>query len=161
MAQHRERRWPWIVAGYALLLAIVAAVTSFLYDTVAPANQPIAVRLAVALVVGVVLLHLRAHFRSDPRWEPPSAFEDALNAPAPPPKLNAAFVKLREEVVNGAASRSYFDKILWPRLAALARARGQEIEMPPSADRRWPDRGPSRRAIAALIERLERPEAGE
>jgi hypothetical protein len=155
MPRGRERRWPWAMAGYAVLFAVVAAVTAFFYDSAAPANHAVVIRLAVAFVVGVLLIHIRSYFRGDPGWDPPSAFEDALMRQPVAPKLDPGFIKLREEVANGIASRSFFDKVLWPRLCALARARGHQSDMPLPAERAWPGRGPSRRTIAAVIDRIE------
>ena len=51
----RERRWPWTVAGYALLFAIVAAAAGFVYDSAAPAHRTVVIRLAVAVVLAVAL----------------------------------------------------------------------------------------------------------
>ena len=125
----RERGWPWTVAGYALLVAVVAAAAGFVYDSAAPAHRPVVIRVAVAVVLAVVLIHLRSHFRGDPRWDPPSPFEDALRRQAPPPKVDQGFVRLRDEVANGIASRSYFRNILWPRLCALAQARRRFVAL--------------------------------
>src|SRR6266702_1717807 len=105
MPRPRERRWPWITAGYAVLFAVIAAATAFFHDSAAPANRPMVIRLAVAFVVMVLLIHLRSYFRGDPRWDPPSAFADALTRQPTVPKLDANFVKLREEVANSVASR--------------------------------------------------------
>ena len=154
MPKHRERRWPRIVAGYAVLFAVLAALAAFIHDTAPPAERPVVIRLAVALAVAAIILHLRLYFRGDPRWEPPSEFEEALKPQPAVPKLDASFGRLREQIENGIASRSYFERVLWPRLQALARARGQEeLSMP--AGRGWPDRGPSRRAVAELIDDVE------
>jgi hypothetical protein len=161
MPLHRERRWPWISVGYAVLFAVVAALTAFIYDSAAPANQPVVIRLAVALVVAVLLIHLRTYFRGDPRWDPPSAFEDALVHQPVAAKLDLGFIKLREELANSVASRSYFEKVLWPHLRALARARGQQGELPLPAERAWSARGPSRRTIAALVDHVEGPGTNE
>jgi hypothetical protein len=155
MPRHRERRWPWLAAGYAVLFAVIAAATGFIYDAAAPANRPMTIRLAVAFVVGVLLIHLRNYFRGDPRWERPSAFEDALIRQPNIPKLDAGFVKLREEVANSTASRSYFKKVLRPRLCALSSARARPDALPMPAERGWFGRGPSRRTIAALVDRIE------
>jgi hypothetical protein len=141
------------VAGYALLFAVVAALTAYVYDSVAPANQAVVIRVAVAFMVGVLLIRIRRHFRSE--GDPPSAFADALVRQPVAPRLDPGFVKLREDVANGSASRAFFDKILWPRLAALARAQGTEGDMTPPAERAWRTRGPSRRTIAALLDRIE------
>jgi hypothetical protein len=155
----RERRWPWSVTGYAVLFTVVAAVTAFVYDSAAPANRAWVIRLAVAFVAGVLLIRIGRYFRGDPRWSspghPPSAFADALIRQPVAPRLDPGFVKLREDVANGSASRAFFDKILWPRLAALARAQGADSDLKPPAPRVWRTCGPSRRTIAALLDRIE------
>lgn len=155
MALHRERRWPLIAAGYAVLLAVVAAVAAFIHDGAAAADRPTVIRLAVAFMLGVAILHLRVYFRGDPRWEPPSDFEEALAPRAVVPKLDAGFVRLREQVENAVASQRYFERAVWPRLQKLARAQRPDggLELPPS--RGWLGRGPSRRAIADLLDRIE------
>jgi hypothetical protein len=113
------------------------------------------VRFAVALLLAVVLLHVRIYFRGDPLWDPPSAFENALAPERVAPKFDASLVKLRGELVDSVKSRSYFDRVLWPHLQAIAVARhsgGDEIEPPPKGRLSW--RGPSASALAALISRL-------
>jgi len=153
----RERHWPWTVAGYAVLFAVAAAATAFIYDSAAPAHQAGVIRLAVAFVAGVLLIRIRRYFRSE--GDPPSAFADALIRQPVAPKLDPGFVKLREDVANGSASRAFFDKILWPRLDALARAQGVQSDLTLPAARAWRTRGPSRRTIAALLDDIERPRA--
>jgi hypothetical protein len=157
MAQYRERRWPKIVIGYAVLLVVLAAVTAFAYDAAAPANQPMVLRLTVAFLVAVALIHVRSYRRGDPLWDPPSEFQNALVPPPPTGKLDPGFVRLREEVANSAASRSYFENILRPRLGALARHRhGDDADLPVPAAGALPRRGPSRRDLETLIEHLEK-----
>ncbi|HTT80286.1 MAG TPA: hypothetical protein VMF86_11460 [Stellaceae bacterium] len=158
MPRYRERRWPLVVAGYAVLFAVMAPATAYIYDAAAAANRPMVIRLAVVLVVGVMLLHLRGYFRGDPRWERPSEFDDALTAPPPRARLDPGFVKIRKEVADSRASRFYFEKLLWPRLCALAAARGcRPSDAPLPTERGWPFRGRSRRAaaIAGLVARIE------
>jgi hypothetical protein len=157
MPRYRERHWRWALAGYVVLFAVVAAVTALLYDSAAPANRAVVIRLAVALVAGVLLIHIRRYFRGDPRWDSPSAFEDALMRKPVAFKLDSSFIKLREDIANAVSSRSFFDKVLWPRLCALARARGHQIDMSRPAERAWRGRGPSRRSIGALIDHVEGP----
>jgi hypothetical protein len=154
MPEHRERRWPRIVAGYAVLLAVLAALAAFIHDTAPPPDRPVVIRLAVAFAVAGILLHLRAYFRGDPRWDPPSEFEEALNPQPAVPNIDASFRRLRKQVESGIASRSYFERVLWPRLQSLARTRGRE-ELSPPEERGWLGRGPSRRAVAELLDRVE------
>ena len=156
MPQHRERQWPRIVAGYALLFVLLAAATSFLYDTVAPPNRPIVIRLAAVAVAGILLIHIWRHFRGDSRWDPTSLFENALIRQPMIPKLDPAFIKLRDDLASARTSRSYFDKVLWPRLCALAQSdRHTEAPMPPGRSRFG--RGPSFLTISGLISRIAAP----
>ena len=56
-------------------------------------------------------------------------------------------------MIYGARSRRYFDVILWPRLGALA---GSETLTRPADRRGVRRRGPSLRAIEALVAEIER-----
>jgi hypothetical protein len=155
MAARRERRWPRIVAGYAVLLLVIGALTAFLFDTASPGNRPAVIRVAAAFVVAVILIHLRSYFRGDPRWEPGSEFADASAREPPAAKLDPGFEKVRNEVANGLGSSRYFDEILGPRLTTLARARGTPDGLPlPSQHGSW-GRGPSARTLSALLARIE------
>jgi type II secretory pathway pseudopilin PulG len=154
MPQHRERLWPRIVGRYAVLLVVLAAVAAFVHDTASPADRAVVIRLAVAFAVAGIFLHLRSYFRGDPRWDPLSEFEEALNPKPTVPNLAESFRRLREQVESSIASRSYFERGLWPRLQSLARARGRK-ELSPPEGRGWLGRGPSRRAVAELIDRIE------
>jgi hypothetical protein len=146
----RERRWPRITAAYAVFVIVLATVTAFTREAVAEDHQGTVIRLAVALLVAVVLIHLRSHFRGDPLWDPPSNFADALARRVPTPKVDPGFVKLRGEIANALASRAYFDKVLWPRLHTLAGGR-----LPPLPRLRLARRGPSRATLAELIGSIE------
>jgi hypothetical protein len=155
MPQHHERRWPRIVAGYAAFFAVLAPLTAFIYESAAAGDQPAVIRTVVAFVVAVGILHLRSYFRGDPRWEPPSRFDDALNPPPMAAQYDPHFTRLRDEVANASKSMSYFDRVLWPRLCDLARARGLDGELPRPGGRSWFGRGPSPQILARLIRRLE------
>lgn len=146
--------WLWIAAGYAILMAVVAALAGLIYDAAASSIQPLVIRLAVAFVTGAIAIHLLVYFRGDPRWEPPSALEEALLQPSIPPRLDPSFIRMREEVANASATRSYFEKVLWPRLRALSESRGKG-ELPIPSERRPLSRGPSPRALAELIGHIE------
>jgi hypothetical protein len=112
------------------------------------------IRLAVGFVTGAIVIHLLVYFRGDRRWEPPSSFEEALLRQPIASQLDPRFVKIREEVANGLATRSYFEKVLWPRLCKLCEARGKG-ELPIPSERRRLGRGPSHRALAELIGHIE------
>jgi hypothetical protein len=153
MPPRHERQWPWIVAGYAVFFALLAAATSLLYDSVAPEYRPFVIRLAVVIVVGSLIVHIWKYFRGDPRWDAPSMFEEALQRQPVIPKLDPGFVRLRQELANARQSRSYFEKIFWPRLLALGGARGQR-EAPMLPERNWLGRGPSYRTIEGLLRQI-------
>jgi len=153
MPPRRERQWPWIVAGYAVFFALLAAATSLLYDSVAPEYRPFVIRLAVVIVVGILIVHLWKYFRGDPRWDGTSSFEEALQPRPMIPKLDPGFVRLRQELANARQSRSYFDRISWPQLLALAHAHGQR-EAPRVPERNWLGRGPSYRTIEGLLDQI-------
>jgi hypothetical protein len=156
MPPPRERRWPRVAVGYLLFLLVLSGITAFAYEAASPTYQPLVVRFAAALLLVVVLLHVKSWFRGDPLWDPPSAFENALVPDRVAPKFDASLVRLRGELADSVKSRSYFDRVLWPHLQAIAAARqsgGDEIEPPPKGRLSW--RGPSASALAALISRLE------
>ncbi len=152
-----ERRWPGLVAGYLALVAVVAlaAVPAWVYAE--PAHRPAVVRLALAAVVGVALLHLSRAARAAVEAQLASEFEAALR-PAPVEGRRApAYVTLQDEIRHGVASRQYFERVLWPRLEAVAArhrgAAGPALRRPPA--RRLLGRGPSLAALTALIARIE------
>jgi hypothetical protein len=153
-----ERRWPGIVAGYAVLLALagLAATPAYLYAE--PADKPAVVRLAVAVVVGVALIHLLKIVRATIEAQPPSAFEQALAPRASEPRLAQMFVTLRDELRSSRASQGYFEHVLWPRIVALvarqSRAAPEGTPVKP-AGRRLLGRGPSLATLRALVARLE------
>jgi len=156
MPPPRERRWPRIAAGYIILLLVLGGITAFAFETAGPAYQPLVLRLAVALLLAVVLLHIRSHFRGDPLWDPPSTFENALAPERVAPKFDGSLVKLRGELADSLKRRAYFDRVLWPRLEAIAAESnpgGDDIEPPPKPRFGW--RGPSLAVLAGLISRLE------
>jgi hypothetical protein len=148
MSGPRERRWPGRVAGYAALMLVLAGVTTAFYVPAEPRMHPLIVRLAVAALVAVVLLHVHSRLRRRCDDVLRSEFERALAPETPPPASDPLVVKLREEVVNSRRSGWYFAHVLWPRLEALAPG----LELPPAPRlRRWLRRGPSWRTLAALV----------
>ena len=153
MPPRRERQWPWIVAGYAAFFTLLAAATSFLYDPVALEYRPFVIRRAVVIVVGILIVHIWKYFRGDPRWDATSTFEEALQPRPVIPKLDPGFVRLRQELANARQSRSYFDKIFWPRLLALAHAHGRR-GVPIVPEGHWLGRGPSYRTIEGLLDQI-------
>lgn len=153
-----ERRWPRLVAGYLAFLVAVALAARPLYFSAAPSTRPGVGRLVVAVVVGVVVLHLLRIARAAIDAQPPSAFDAALRPPPIERRRAPLFVVLRDEVQHSVESQGYFEHVLWPRLEALAARRvggPAEASLPKPAGRRLLRRGPSLAALRALIARIE------
>jgi len=120
-----------LVAALGVLVALGAAV-SLTEFFVAPGYRQTAIRLISALVLLVALARVRP--------------------------IVAAAVERRvawgDEIRFSVRSQSYFEHLLWPRLVALARARGGSPEAEKPSGRRF-GRGPSVTALARLIGSLE------
>ena len=158
MPQLERGRLLRLAAGYAVFVALVAALTAVILDFASPAYRAAVVRVAVLVVTGIGLRQLHRYFRGDAGWDPPSDFDAALTMQPAVPKLDREILKLRKEVENSLVSRSFFDDILWPRLRTLAAARG-ERDLPTPKKRSWRRRR-GRAAIAALVARIEAAETG-
>ena len=151
-----ERRWPGIAAGYLAFGALLALATTPLYLFAIPAYKPLVFRLAAAAVVGVALIHLRKTLRERFDAQLDSAFERALQANTPQPELAPSFVDLRDEIRFGTASRGYFDRVLWPRIVAVAQRTAVAGPAAPEQPRgRLFRRGPSRTALSNAIADIE------
>jgi hypothetical protein len=157
MRRRHERRWPRIVLGYALFSMLLVSLAAVFYTIVDPSHRALVVRLAVALMLAVVLLHLTNGLRKAYEDLPPSDFERALRGQRPGPRIDPYFGRLHDELRHSAENHSYFDRVLWPRLVVLAeRLQGQAgagLRKPPGRRLR---RGPSLDALAAVIDLLER-----
>jgi hypothetical protein len=153
-----ERRWPGIAAGYAVLAGLLLVAGAPAYWAVAPPTRPLVVRLAVAVLLGVALLHLGREVRARLQADAPSPFERAGRPRRAEPELAPRCRTLRDQLAVSRASQGYFAHVLWPRLLALAeRAGAPPLEEPPRpAWRRALGRGPSLAALGALVARLER-----
>ena len=155
MPKPRERRWPGLVAGYVSLLLVLAAVTTVLYLSITDVYKAMVIRVAVVVLTGVVLIHIHSRLRQRLDSAPTSEFEQALRIEPSPLRVDPLLLKLIDELRFSVGSRRYFQNALWPRLVRLARRNGEPamLEEPPAA---WFGRGgPSSRALAELIERLE------
>jgi hypothetical protein len=144
-----ERRWPGVVVGYMLLSIVLGAVTSLAYDTAAPAYQPQVIRVAVALAIGVALIHILNRWRGS--RERQSRFDAALTRQRIAPKTDIAFLRARDTVAYSVRSQSGFAHLF--AILADARVDAAEVHLP--AYRRWLRLGPSRQAVAALIAKAE------
>jgi hypothetical protein len=148
-----------LVVGYAALsggVALVALPVAYAAD---PAFRPVVVRLAVALVLAVALGQLVTAAR---RWvdgqSPPPASHRRAEAAHPEPALDRQFLELLDGVRYSRASETYWRRVLWPRLSALAERLPPGpalVEPGRSRMRRLLGRGPALPALRALVSRLE------
>jgi hypothetical protein len=154
MGQTHERPWQGTAAGcLAWSLAVIACAYP-IYVSVADENQGLVIRLAAALIVGIVLLQIHNRVRSDLDGQQPSRFDLARETVPRSINIDPHLKELCGDLQNSVKSRRYFERILWPRLVALAERHGSTLRLPPL---RWPAaRGPSLGAIAELISSVER-----
>lgn len=155
MSRLRERRWPQFIAGYTFMLLALAGMTTIGYVSAVDIHRPLVIRLAVAALLAIVLIQAHSNLRRAMAYEPPSDFESALRLEPTPPGIDPLLVKLRDELKHSVADRQYFEHILWPRLLSLVEGRSQQrvLEQPEPG---WiPRKGPSLRALTALIKGLE------
>lgn len=135
-----------------ILVATAAAFTFF------PADQrPIIFR--IALVAGLVLIlgHLIARTVAAFRKDDPNGFDQALEPSQPTIRVDATYGQLRDELRHSRNSRRYFDRVLWPRLRALAAKPGETEGDLPAPPPHWTKRrGPSLDEISALVDHLEK-----
>ncbi len=152
-----ERRRRGIVAGYAVLLAAVGLAATPAYVYAESPNRPVIVRLAIAVVVGVVLLHLLRITRARIAAQAPSAFEAALVPARAELRLAPLFVALRDEIRFSVAHQRYFEHVLWRRLLELtAGRRGRSSDgWPAKPPGRLLGRGPSLATLRRLIDEIE------
>jgi hypothetical protein len=146
------------LARYAALSAVVTLVAVPVSVALDPAQRPAVIRMAAAVIVGVMLIDLIRVVRALFEAQPPSAFGAALEPVTSPPSIDRGFREARDELRGGAASEIYFSRVLWPRLLALAdRVPGRPSLAPPARSRvrRLLRRGPSLAALRDLIAALE------
>jgi len=147
-----ERPWRGLFAPYLLLLIVVGLVATGAFAGVDPADRPLVLRLAVAALVTVVVVHLHGHFRRPPDEAQPSAFDEARAGPPVEAKVAPVVTRLQEQVEYSVASQRYFNVVLWPRLERLRSdipARFHALR-----ERRWRRRGPSLAEIAELVRHI-------
>lgn len=143
-----DRRLVFALVRYAVLAAGVTLAAVPLYFYLEPPGRRVVPHVAAAFVLGIALLELRATLAGRLAEEGGSALEAAL-VPAPlddgvPHRLRETEASLRAAL----RSRRHFDRVLWPRLLALA---GRPLVPPPP--RRG--RGPRRRDVEAVVARIE------
>lgn len=139
------------LAADGLVVALLALAAIPAYLALGFAWRPTAIRLGCTLLVVAGGVRLRRSVVRSMEGQSLSPL-DASPPPAPPPELDARYLRLREDLILSTRSRRYFDAILWPRLLELAGGR-----LAPPARRRWlPRWGVSPRALATLISNTEK-----
>jgi hypothetical protein len=143
-----------IVAVIMVLIALGAGI-ALTELFVAQGYRPAAMGLIAAVVLLVAVSRVRALVQAgierrpawgaDPAWEPWSEWRAA----------DSRLARVHDEIRSSARSQSYFEHLLWPRLVALARARGVSPESFAKPPGRRFGRGPSTAALARLIAILE------
>jgi hypothetical protein len=146
-ADRSPRRF--VARGLLALLLVLVVIPVYL--VLKPSWRPPVVRLACALVVAAGCVQARRRVRQSIGERAPSVL-DAPPPPSPAPEMDHHFIRARDDIVLSTRSRPYFDRVLWPRLLALA-----DGNLEPPAGRRWiRRRGPSPAALGTLIAEIER-----
>jgi len=134
----------------AVLAVVVVLVTVPIYVWVESSWRPIVARLAAAVALGITLLQLRRALADRLEDADGSPLDDARRRRPLEPDVPYHLEQLVRDVRAGVRSRHHFEKVLWPRLAALA---SHALARPPV--RRL--RGPSLANLRKLIASLEQP----
>lgn len=149
--QPPERRWTLVVGNIAFVgLVTVATLPAYMF--VDAGWRPLVLRLAAALVLGVLLRQVHKAVMRRVHTDRASAFDGALAPPGLELRLDRRLVELDGLVKWTVRSRRYFERIGWPRIAALAAT-------PPIAPQsRCIGRGPSLDSLRRVIDTIERPQ---
>lgn len=155
MPRPSRRAWLGLIGRYLVLLAVVALIASSVYAAADADWRPTVLRLAVAAVVSVVLIHLYRHLCRQLDEAPPSEFDQARLQPPADPMVPRRIVRWQENVQYSVRSQRYFRQILWPRLVQLGEERGLREPPQEPPGRPWLRRGPSLAAISEVVRRIE------
>jgi hypothetical protein len=147
-SRRAEERLGPVAARSAVLAGLVVLVAVPVYAYVEPPWRPLVARLAAALVLGVGLLQLRSVLVARIRADGLSALDAARGRRVPEPGVPHHFLDLVGDVRAALRSRRHFERVFWPRLAALA---GRPLPPPPLR----PGRGPSLAGLRATLAALE------
>jgi hypothetical protein len=136
-----------IVIRCALLGGVVLLAVVPVYVFVEAPWRTLVARLAVAFVLGVALLQLRGAVVARLAHAGGSPLEQELGRPGTPPAVPLRFEELIDDVRATRRSRGHFERIMWPRLVALA---SRPSARPPVRLGRGPSLGDLRRVIAEI-----------
>jgi hypothetical protein len=155
MRRPSRRAWLGLIGRYVVLLAAVALIASSVYAAADADYRPTVLRLAVAAVVSVVLIHLYRHLRRQLDEAPSSEFDRARLRPPADPTVPRRILHWQESVQQSVRSQRYFRQVLWPRLVQLGEERGLGEPLQEPRGRPWLRRGPSLAAISEIVRRIE------
>lgn len=136
-----------ITVRCAALGGVVLLATVPVYVWVEPSWRALVARLASALVLGVTLLELRRALADRLQDSGASALDAARGRRGPEPAVPYHFLQLQGDVRAALRSRQHFEKVVWPRLAALA---SRPLVRPPVRRGRGPSLASLRKVIAAI-----------
>jgi hypothetical protein len=142
-----ERPLARIAARCTVLGGVVLLATVPVYVWVEPSWRTLVARLASALVLGVTLLALRRALADRLGDRGAWALDAARGRPRPEPGVPYHLLHLANDVRAALRSRHHFEKVLWPRLAALV---PRPLVRPPGRRGRGPSLAGLRKVIAAI-----------
>jgi hypothetical protein len=155
MLRPSRRAWLGLIGRYLVLLAVVALIASSIYAAADADYRPTVLRLTVAAVVSVVLIHLYRHLRRQLDEAPSSEFDQVRLRPPADPMVPGRILHLQDSVQYAVRSQRYFRQILWPTLVQLGEERGLRDPLQEPPGRPWLRRGPSLAAISEIVRRIE------
>ena len=130
-----------VLGGFVLIAAVPV------YVFVEAPWRTLVARLAVGFVLGVALLQLRSAVAARIARAGASPLEQERGRPGNPPAVPLRLEELIDDVRATRRSRSHFERIMWPRLTALA---SRPLARPPARLGRGPRLGDLRRVIADI-----------
>ena len=142
-----ERLLAPIVIRCAVLAGVVLLAVVPVYVFVEASWRTLVTRVAVAFVLGVALLQLRGVVAARLARAGGSPLEQELARPGPLAAGPLRFEELIDDVRATRRSRGHFERIMWPRLTALA---GRPLARPSTRLGRGPSLGDLRRMIAEI-----------
>lgn len=145
-----DRPLALVAVRCAVLAGLVLLASVPVYVWVEPAWRPPVARGAAALVLGVALLQLRRTVAERLDEGGAWALDEARRHRRSEPAVPHHFLGLVSDVRTALRSRRYFERGLWPRLAALAT---RPVAPPPARRGRGPSLASLRRALAEIERR--------
>jgi hypothetical protein len=148
-----ERHWSTIATRLAGVI-VAATVPALIF--LPAAMRPTILRVMLAIGLASSILYLLTRLSRAVRTTDAGGFEHALEPRALPVRMDASLARLADELRHSRSDRRYYERILRPRLLALAKRRGAE-DLPAPPPPGWlKRRGPPLRHLADLVDHLEK-----